>query len=159
MALVRCHHIADLAALLGPQHLCGVIDRLDETPAHRVMGRHHIDPELFDRGTIDRWLGQQVSRRGARRDDLFAHRQQVFHGIAYDGTELLLLLGRRIDFDRQVPDRAIGVSFYDRLDHPVKETAVPVPRQTRAEARPKPVLERRSDGRHPGHVGQHAMAQ
>src|SRR5215470_3744922 len=154
-ASARRHHVAELAPLLGRQYLGGVGYGLDEPLARRIVKRDLVCAEFFDCAAIYCLLRQKIPRGGTRSQQFFPHRQQIMHGAADDRTELVLLLGGRIDLDRQMPDHAVGVGLDDRLNRAVEEAASPVSYKTRWE----PTLEWRGGGSHARHARQHAMAQ
>src|SRR5260370_31118897 len=146
-ASARRHHVAELASWLGRQYLRGVGHGLDEPLARRIVNRDLVGAEFFDSGAVNGLLRQKIPRGGAGGQQFFPHRQQIVHGAADDRTELVLLLGGRIDLDRQMPDHAVGVGLDDRLNRAVEETASPVCRKTRWEA----AIKWGSGGSHAGH--------
>src|SRR5262245_46987613 len=97
--------------LLGREHFRRVAQRLSEALAGCVGEGHLLGAERLDGNPVDAGLRQQPLRTVTRSPRLLTHRQEVLDRSFGDGAQLVLLLGRRVQFDGRMPHYAIDAIF------------------------------------------------
>jgi hypothetical protein len=99
--------------LLGRQDFRRIAYSLRDPFACCIPERHQFGTDFLESIAVDRGLGEQVVGLLVRGPRLVVHGLEVLYGGNDDGAQLILLLRRGVDLDREVLNRAVGV-FLDR---------------------------------------------
>src|SRR4029079_12557788 len=119
------HALGDFLALVRRQHLGGVGERLRHPFRSCIGGLHLLGAQPLDRSAVDRRRGKQLRPALACFASLLAQRTQVLRRALGDIDQLAGLLGRRIDFHREVLDHLLDALVGHRPVPAHEAAAVP----------------------------------
>jgi hypothetical protein len=135
MPAVR-HEFAKLLPLLRCQDFRRIAYSLRDPFACCVPERNLLGTDFLESIAVDRGLGEQVVGLLVRGSRLLVQGLEVLDGGNDDGAQLVLLLRRGVDLDREMLNRAVGV-FLDRrgtVRAPHEATVMPAAPGAKAEA-------------------------